>query len=45
VTYVLDFDFYLQRHAGLLGTVKSTHYVVLYDESELGTDDMQWGIH
>ncbi|KAI0247504.1 Piwi-domain-containing protein [Lactifluus subvellereus] len=45
VTSVLDFDFYLQAHAGLLGTVKSTHYVVLYDESELGADDVQQGVH
>ncbi|KAI0247516.1 Piwi domain-containing protein, partial [Lactifluus subvellereus] len=45
VTSVLDFDLYLQAHAGLLGMVKSTHYVVLYDESELGADDVQQGVH
>jgi eukaryotic translation initiation factor 2C len=45
VTSAPDFDFYLQAHAGLLGTVKSTHYVVLYDESEFGADDVQQGVH
>jgi hypothetical protein len=45
VTSVLDSDFYLQAHAGPLGTVKSTHYVVLYDESELGADEVQQGVH
>jgi hypothetical protein len=45
VTSVLDFDFYLQAHAGLQGSVKSTHYVVLYDESSLTADDVQQGVH
>ncbi|KAI0291922.1 Piwi domain-containing protein [Multifurca ochricompacta] len=45
VTSVLDFDFYLQAHAGLQGSVKSTHYVMLYDESALGPDDVQQGVH
>lgn len=45
VTSVLDFDFYLQAHAGLQGSVKSTHYVVLYDESALTADDVQQGVH
>ncbi|KAH9991230.1 hypothetical protein BJV77DRAFT_1008282 [Russula vinacea] len=35
---MLDFDFYLQAHAGLQGTVKPTHYVVIYDESALTAD-------
>jgi eukaryotic translation initiation factor 2C len=45
VTSVLDFDFYLQAHAGLQGSVKSTHYVVLYDESSLTADEVQQGVH
>jgi eukaryotic translation initiation factor 2C len=45
VTSVLDFDFYLQAHAGLQGTVKPTHYVVIYDESQLSADTVQQGVH
>jgi len=45
VTSVLDFDFYLQAHAGLQGTVKPTHYVVIYDESQLTADTVQQGVH
>ena len=45
VTSVLDFDFYLQAHAGLQGTVKPTHYVVIYDESQLTADMVQQGVH
>ena len=42
---MLDFDFYLQAHAGLQGTVKPTHYVVIYDESSLTADMVQQGVH
>ena len=45
VTSVLDFDFYLQAHAGLQSSVKSTHYVVLYDESALTADEVQQGVN
>jgi eukaryotic translation initiation factor 2C len=45
VTSMLDFDFYLQAHAGLQGTVKPTHYVVIYDESSLTADLAQQGVH
>ncbi|KAH9165409.1 Piwi-domain-containing protein [Lactarius sanguifluus] len=45
ITSVVDFDFYLQAHAGLQGSVKSTHYIVLYDESSLTADDVQQGVH
>ena len=45
VTSMLDFDFYLQAHAGLQGTVKPTHYVVIYDESNLTADMVQQGVH
>jgi eukaryotic translation initiation factor 2C len=40
-----DFDFYLQAHAGLQGTVKPTHYTVVYDENNLSADDIQRGTH
>ncbi|EJD43460.1 Piwi-domain-containing protein [Auricularia subglabra TFB-10046 SS5] len=47
VTSVVDFDFYLQAHAGLQGTVRPTHYIVIYDERTpgLGADEIQTGIH
>lgn len=42
---MLDFDFYLQAHAGLQGSVRPTHYVVVYDESSLTADAIQQGVH
>ena len=42
---MLDFDFYLQAHAGLQGPLKPTHYVVIYDESQLTADTVQQGVH
>ncbi len=45
VTSVLDLSFYLQAHAGLQGTVKPTHYVRIYDESQLTADTVQQGVH
>lgn len=36
-----DFDFYLQAHAGIQGTVKPTHYTVVYDRIGLGADEIQ----
>jgi eukaryotic translation initiation factor 2C len=45
VTSLLDYDFYLQAHAGIQGSVKSTHYVVIYDESKLTPDQVQQGVH
>lgn len=41
VTSVYDFDFYLQAHAGLQGTVRATHYSVIYDEAKMGPDEIQ----
>ena len=35
------FDLYLQAHAGIQGTVKPTHYTVVYDGIGLGTDEIQ----
>ena len=45
VTSFINFDFYLQTHAGLQGSVNSTHYTVLYDESALTADEVQQGVH
>lgn len=45
ITGVFDFDFYLQAHAGLIGSVKATHYTVVYDENSLTADDIQQGTH
>ncbi|KZV96981.1 Piwi-domain-containing protein [Exidia glandulosa HHB12029] len=47
ITPVFEFSFYLQAHAGLQGTVRPTHYVVIYDERSpgLGADEIQTGIH
>ena len=30
----LEFNFYLQSHAGIIGTSRSAHYNVLYDENK-----------
>ena len=40
-----DFDFYLQPHAGLQGSVRATHYTVIYDENAFGADEIQKGTH
>ncbi|KAJ3494420.1 hypothetical protein NLJ89_g10812 [Agrocybe chaxingu] len=45
ITGVFDFDFYLQAHAGLQGSVKATHYTVVYDENDLTANDVQQGTH
>ncbi|CAG8482152.1 14805_t:CDS:10 [Acaulospora morrowiae] len=36
-----EFDFYLQSHAGIQGTVRPTRYFVLYDENKFSADDFQ----
>ncbi|KLO12386.1 Piwi-domain-containing protein [Schizopora paradoxa] len=41
VTGIYDFDYYLQAHAGLQGTVHPTHYTVIYDENHFAADDIQ----
>ena len=33
IGHPIEFDFYLQSHGGLLGTSRSSHYSVLYDEN------------
>ncbi|KAH9920590.1 Piwi-domain-containing protein [Fomitopsis serialis] len=39
------FEFYLQAHVGLQGTVKPTRYVVIYDEIGFTSNDLQQGTH
>ncbi|CAB4440015.1 unnamed protein product [Rhizophagus irregularis] len=36
-----EFDFYLQSHAGLLGTSRPAHYHVLFDENGFNADSLQ----
>jgi len=43
ITDVFDYDFYLQAHAGLQGSVKATHYTVIYDENRFTADEIQKG--
>ncbi|KAK0493443.1 argonaute-like protein [Armillaria luteobubalina] len=41
ITNPVEFDFYLQSHGGLLGTSKSSHYNVVYDEFGFSPDAIQ----
>ncbi|KAJ9102416.1 hypothetical protein QFC21_002816 [Naganishia friedmannii] len=41
VCHPFAFDFYLQAQAGLIGTARPTHYVVLVDENNYKPDDLQ----
>ncbi|KAJ4873863.1 Ribonuclease H-like domain protein [Raphanus sativus] len=36
-----QFDFFLNSHAGVMGTNRSTHYHVLLDENKFSADDLQ----
>ncbi|KAJ3844614.1 argonaute-like protein [Lentinula raphanica] len=41
ITHPLEYDFYLQSHGGLLGTSRSAHYSVLYDDNNFIPDALQ----
>ncbi|KAL0575953.1 hypothetical protein V5O48_006023 [Marasmius crinis-equi] len=41
IAHPTEFDFYLQSHGGLLGTSRSAHYSVLYDENNFSADALQ----
>ena len=41
VTLALGYDFYLNSHKGIQGTVRSGHYHVLLDENNFGADAIQ----
>ncbi|KAF9434815.1 argonaute 1 [Entomortierella beljakovae] len=41
IVHPCEFDFYLQSHAGLLGTSRPAHYYVLSDDNKFTADEMQ----
>ncbi|CAF4340358.1 unnamed protein product [Rotaria sp. Silwood2] len=41
ITTATTYDFYLNSHHGALGTSRSTHYHVLYDDNKLQPDEVQ----
>lgn len=41
ITGLRNWDFYLQAHAGLQGTTRPAHYVVVLDEIGLGADGIE----
>lgn len=41
VCHPFAFDFYLQAHAGLVGTARPCHYSVLEDDNNFKPDDLQ----
>ncbi|KAF9100443.1 argonaute 1 [Mortierella sp. GBA35] len=41
IVHPFEFDFYLQSHAGLLGTSRPAHYNVLVDENKFTSDSLQ----
>ena len=45
VTHPYAFDFFLQSHAGRLGTARPTHYVCLLDELAITPDELQQLVH
>ncbi|KAK7444774.1 hypothetical protein VKT23_015091 [Stygiomarasmius scandens] len=41
ITHPTDFDYYLQSHGGIIGTSRSAHYSVLYDDNKFTPDTIQ----
>ncbi|KAK0518600.1 Protein argonaute [Tilletia horrida] len=41
VTNPVAFEFFLQAHAGLIGTAKPTRYIVLEDDNKFSSDSLQ----
>ncbi|KAI1320706.1 Eukaryotic translation initiation factor 2C [Mortierella claussenii] len=41
IVHPFEFDFFLQSHAGRLGTSRPAHYNVLQDDSNMSADEMQ----
>lgn len=45
VTHPYAFDFFLQAHAGRVGTARPTHYICLLDEIAMTPDMLQHLVH
>jgi eukaryotic translation initiation factor 2C len=45
ITHPYAFDFFLQAHAGLVGTARPTHYICLLDELAITPDQLQQLVH
>uniref|UniRef100_A0A7N0V8L2 Piwi domain-containing protein n=1 Tax=Kalanchoe fedtschenkoi TaxID=63787 RepID=A0A7N0V8L2_KALFE len=41
ICHPMEFDFYLNSHAGIQGTSRPVHYHVLYDENNFSADEIQ----
>ncbi|GES81009.1 piwi domain-containing protein [Rhizophagus clarus] len=41
ITHPFEFDFFLQSHAGIIGTSRPAHYHVLFDENGFNADKLQ----
>ncbi|KAK9840859.1 hypothetical protein WJX84_012195 [Apatococcus fuscideae] len=41
ITHPTEYDFFLVAHSGLQGTSRPTHYHVLFDENQMGADQLQ----
>lgn len=41
VTHARNYDFYLYSHNGIKGTSRPVRYTVLYDDNEMGPDELQ----